>query len=102
MYVCTAKVCFFSATLHSPQIHELSRRVCVNPTWVDLKGVYVCTFLRQSRFSYSEFIVLLYVHLLVSSYNCVYIHTYIQITYVHTYTYDRVRESPRGSASRSV
>eukprot|EP01036_Dinobryon_divergens_P027134 gene27134-35856_t len=32
------QVCFFSATLHSPQIHELSRRVCVNPTWVDLKG----------------------------------------------------------------
>jgi ATP-dependent RNA helicase DDX1 len=33
------QVCFFSATLHSPQIRSLAERICVNPTWVDLKGV---------------------------------------------------------------
>ena len=32
------QVCFFSATLHSPQIRELAERICVNPVWVDLKG----------------------------------------------------------------
>jgi ATP-dependent RNA helicase DDX1 len=32
------QVCFFSATLHSPAIKELAEKVCVNPTWVDLKG----------------------------------------------------------------
>lgn len=32
------QVCFFSATLHSPQIAQLAERVCHNPTWVDLKG----------------------------------------------------------------
>jgi len=32
------QVCFFSATLHSPQVAELSSKICVNPTWVDLKG----------------------------------------------------------------
>lgn len=31
-------MCFFSATLHSPSIKELADRICVNPTWVDLKG----------------------------------------------------------------
>lgn len=31
-------MCFFSATLHSPQIKELAEKICVNPTWVDLKG----------------------------------------------------------------
>jgi ATP-dependent RNA helicase DDX1 len=31
-------VCFFSATLHSPQITQLSNQICINPTWVDLKG----------------------------------------------------------------
>jgi len=33
------QVCFFSATLHSPAITELAAKLCVNPTWVDLKGV---------------------------------------------------------------
>ena len=33
------QVCFFSATLHSPEITELAGKLCVNPTWVDLKGV---------------------------------------------------------------
>jgi ATP-dependent RNA helicase DDX1 len=32
------QVCFFSATLHSPSVRELSAKICVNPTWVDLKG----------------------------------------------------------------
>lgn len=31
-------MCFFSATLHSPEIKRLSEQVCQNPTWVDLKG----------------------------------------------------------------
>jgi len=33
------QVCFFSATLHSPDITQLSEQICVRPTWVDLKGV---------------------------------------------------------------
>ena len=28
----------FSATLHSPEITRLAGKLCVNPTWVDLKG----------------------------------------------------------------
>jgi ATP-dependent RNA helicase DDX1 len=32
------QVCFFSATLHSDEISDLSDRICHNPTWVDLKG----------------------------------------------------------------
>jgi ATP-dependent RNA helicase DDX1 len=28
----------FSATLHSPEITRLATKLCVNPTWVDLKG----------------------------------------------------------------
>jgi ATP-dependent RNA helicase DDX1 len=32
------QVCFFSATLHSPDIKRLSEQICHNPTWVDLKG----------------------------------------------------------------
>lgn len=32
------QVCFFSATLHSPQITELAAQICVNPAWADLKG----------------------------------------------------------------
>lgn len=32
------QVCFFSATLHSPQIKELTDLICINPTWIDLKG----------------------------------------------------------------
>ena len=32
------QVCFFSATLHSPEISDLARKICVAPTWVDLKG----------------------------------------------------------------
>jgi ATP-dependent RNA helicase DDX1 len=31
-------VCFFSATLHSPEISALAAKMCVRPTWVDLKG----------------------------------------------------------------
>ena len=33
------QVCFFSATLHSPDITNLAAKICQNPTWVDLKGV---------------------------------------------------------------
>lgn len=33
------QVCFFSATLHSPEIKDLATRICYEPTWVDLKGV---------------------------------------------------------------
>ena len=33
------QVCFFSATLHSAAIKDLASKICVNPTWVDLKGV---------------------------------------------------------------
>jgi ATP-dependent RNA helicase DDX1 len=32
------QVCFFSATLHSPEIGKLSDLLCKHPTWVDLKG----------------------------------------------------------------
>ena len=32
------QVCFFSATLHSPEIASLADALCKNPTWVDLKG----------------------------------------------------------------
>lgn len=32
------QVCFFSATLHSPEIGALSAALCQHPTWVDLKG----------------------------------------------------------------
>lgn len=32
------KVCFFSATLHSPEIAKLADTICDRPTWVDLKG----------------------------------------------------------------
>lgn len=32
------QVCFFSATLHSPEITKLSSMICTNPIWVDLKG----------------------------------------------------------------
>lgn len=33
------QVCFFSATLHSEAIKSLAAKICVNPTWVDLKGM---------------------------------------------------------------
>jgi ATP-dependent RNA helicase DDX1 len=33
------QVCFFSATLHSPAITDLSNKICNKATWVDLKGV---------------------------------------------------------------
>jgi ATP-dependent RNA helicase DDX1 len=32
------QVCFFSATLHSPEITSLGDAICSRPTWVDLKG----------------------------------------------------------------
>ena len=32
------QVCFFSATLHSPEIKKLSDKICYQPQWVDLKG----------------------------------------------------------------
>ncbi|CAM9559561.1 unnamed protein product [Heterosigma akashiwo] len=32
------QVSFFSATLHSPAIADLSAKICHQPTWVDLKG----------------------------------------------------------------
>lgn len=32
------QVCFFSATLHSDAIKNLTASICQNPTWVDLKG----------------------------------------------------------------
>lgn len=31
-------MCFFSATLHSPEIARLAESICHRPTWVDLKG----------------------------------------------------------------
>lgn len=31
-------MCFFSATLHSDAIKDLTAKICQNPTWVDLKG----------------------------------------------------------------
>ncbi len=34
-------MCFFSATLHSPEITSLAARVCQHPTWVDLKVLCV-------------------------------------------------------------
>ena len=32
------QVCFFSAILHSPEITELTSKICYNPFWVDNKG----------------------------------------------------------------
>ncbi|KAK3266867.1 hypothetical protein CYMTET_24541, partial [Cymbomonas tetramitiformis] len=32
------QVLMFSATLHAPEIKELSEKLCSHPTWVDLKG----------------------------------------------------------------
>lgn len=32
------QVCFFSATLHTPEITQLADKICDKPTWVDLKG----------------------------------------------------------------
>ena len=32
------QVLMFSATLHSPEIKDMSGKLCVDPTWVDLKG----------------------------------------------------------------
>mmetsp|Transcript_7704 Transcript_7704/g.11267 ORF Transcript_7704/g.11267 Transcript_7704/m.11267 type:complete len:526 (-) Transcript_7704:45-1622(-) len=32
------QVCFFSATLHSKDVRELTKRICHRPLWVDLKG----------------------------------------------------------------
>lgn len=32
------QVCFFSATLYSPEITKLADIICKNPIWVDLKG----------------------------------------------------------------
>ena len=32
------QVLMFSATLHSPEIRQLSEKICLNPIWVDLKG----------------------------------------------------------------
>ena len=32
------QVAFFSATLHSPEIQELGKKLCFYPIWVDLKG----------------------------------------------------------------
>lgn len=34
----TQKTCLFSATLYSDEIKELSKQICKNPIWVDLKG----------------------------------------------------------------
>lgn len=31
------QVCFFSATLHSPEVQKLADSMCSHPTWVDLK-----------------------------------------------------------------
>ena len=32
------QVCFFSATLHTPIVRDMTNKICVNPTWIDLKG----------------------------------------------------------------
>lgn len=32
------QVCFFSATLHSKEVRELSDAICYQPLWVDLRG----------------------------------------------------------------
>lgn len=32
------QVLMFSATLHSPEITDMSQKICKFPTWVDLKG----------------------------------------------------------------
>ena len=32
------QVCFFSATLHTPFVRDMTNRICMNPTWIDLKG----------------------------------------------------------------
>jgi hypothetical protein len=31
-------VCFFSATLHSPAVRDLSNEICYQPLWIDLRG----------------------------------------------------------------
>lgn len=35
------QVCFFSATLHTPEITQLADKICDKPTWVDLKGIHI-------------------------------------------------------------
>lgn len=35
------QVCFFSATLHDPAIKALAEVICLQPTWIDLKGTEV-------------------------------------------------------------
>lgn len=42
------QVCFFSATLHSAQITNLSTAICQNPTWVDLKVWSRCLVVLQA------------------------------------------------------
>ena len=32
------QVCFFSATLHSKEVRELSETICFRPLWIDLRG----------------------------------------------------------------
>jgi ATP-dependent RNA helicase DDX1 len=31
-------VCFFSATLHSPEVRDLAEQICYQPLWIDLRG----------------------------------------------------------------
>ena len=52
------KVCFFSATLHSPQISELARKICVAPTWVDLKGA---AFVPETVVSYVDIDIVIHI-----------------------------------------
>jgi ATP-dependent RNA helicase DDX1 len=49
------QVLMFSATLHSPEIKELSEQICKFPTWVDLKGKDTIPTVRHSSFSFSFF-----------------------------------------------
>ena len=47
----TQKTCLFSATLYSDEIKELSKQICKNPIWVDLKGRnYVPPSVQQVNF----------------------------------------------------
>jgi ATP-dependent RNA helicase DDX1 len=32
------QVCFFSATLHSPELRDLAEHICYQPLWIDLRG----------------------------------------------------------------
>ena len=58
------QVCFFSATLHSPQIKQLADSICVNPTWVDLRGEMMMVLMMMMTMTMLREMVILIVEFL--------------------------------------